>query len=324
MTLKYDADELIESVRNRAMCPDSNSSGSRDQDIIRYLNEEMATRFFPALCQIREEYNVYTERTELVASQTRYRISARAGFNRIRDVMLLNSSGVRQRLAKVPRERLGRFPQSPNDNPVGYYLEWDHLVLVPDTGSSPSGSLEISYFFRPPEIVATDEVTTIAGVDTTTGIITLDSAPTAFTDSIAYDIHGPKSGSEIRAYSITALVYNSGVPSLTFTATDIDGSGYGRYVPQVGDYVCLEGECAIPFLPRDMHPMLAHGAAVRLLRAAGDHESADRSKQELDEFLQAAIVMTDDRIDGEPDTALNPDSFLGRWGSWGTDRRGFM
>ena len=83
--------------------------------------------------------------------------------------------------------------------------------------------------------------------------------PTGFVQDVDYYIHSPNSGSEIKAFDITASAASG--TDITFTATDIDGSTFGSYAAAAGDYVCLAGECALPFLPYEMHPLVAIAAA---------------------------------------------------------------
>lgn len=314
--LLYDAAELITSARNRAMVPDSSSSGTLDSDILRYLNEELRTRFLPRIISVREEYLVFTERVSLVANTSAYRISTRASGNRVRDVIYRNTGGTRRSLARISRELVGRYGQTAASTPQGFYLEWNHLRLVPDINASPDGSLELSYMFRPSELVLAAEgaaITSIAG-----GVLTIGTPPTAFTTSQTYDIHSPRSGAEIRAWDLTASAV--GGTTITFTSTDVDGSTYGRYAAQVGDFVCLAQECVRPFLPVEFHPILAQGGAVRLMRAQGDHESASVANEELEQLLKEALDLIDDRVEGEAEIITNPYSFLHHGNLWGTGR----
>jgi hypothetical protein len=310
-TLKYDAAALIATVRNRAVVGDTNAEGVRDADILRALNEELHTRLFPALVKIREEYNIATVRIPLVAGTSRYRVPTRAAGQRIRDVLYCPSSDSRRLLTRVARESRGRYGTS-SDEPSGWYLEWNHIVLVPEIGSTATGSLEVSFPVRPSEIVLVAETGVIQTVDTTTGVVNLLAARPAGFVAGAYDIHSPSSGAELRVFDVTAAL-GPAADELTFTAADINGSAYGKYVPQVGDYVCLAGECAIPPLPRELHPLLGLAGARSVLLANGDHQTAGEIEKELQARLDdATMALLDDRVEGEPEVISPTYSFLGR------------
>lgn len=307
---KYDADDLIESVRNYGMIPDANSQGTQDSDILRYLNETLRTVLLPAIMTVRENFGEVTERTDLAASTSRYPMPARAAFDKLRALEWVNANGKRRALTRTTIELRSRFGQTPSSTPKAYSLEGNRIVIYPSLDSTPEGELELVYTMRASQIVPTDEVAIIDDVDLVTGEIHIESTPTAFAAGLEYDIHSPKSGAELRIWDEIPTSYNSVTQILTFPVATIDGSVHGRYVPAVGDYVCLSGECAIPFLPKELHPILAKGAAVRVLRAAGDHESADKVKADFLEELQTAITMLDDRVEGDPEAVVNPTSFL--------------
>ncbi len=312
--LLYDAAALIESVVNRAHCPKTRSSGTDDADILRCLNEELRTRLFPKLLKAREEYNVYSERIALVASTTRYRISKRAGGNRYRKIFYVNSSGERRRIHRASPELIDRY-RSSDSSPQAFYLEGNHIVLVPDMNASASGELEVSYYWRPSDIVLVAETRIISAVNVLTGAVTCSSAlPGGWTDALYYDIHGPDSGAEIRVFNIKPSAIAT--PIITFAPADINGSKFGKYVPLVGDYVCLAGECAIPALPAELHPLLALAAAKVLMQSQGDLEGAGAADTELKERLSEILAtLFVDRTEGEPESLCNPHSFLGPGGS---------
>lgn len=320
-TLRYDADALIESVRLQARVSDSSSQGTRDEDILRHLHEELLTRLLPALLRVRERYNIATERRALVASQTRYRLPKRAAGQKVDLVSWVSSDATTRRdLDYIDAKSRYRYGTDANSEPQAYYLEWNDIVLVPDVNADPSGSIEITYPFRPSQVVATDEVAIISTVDTGTGAIVLEgTVPTAF-GSVDYDIHSPDSGGEVRVFQKAATLSSQ---TLTFTAADIDGSEYGSHVPEAGDYVALAGECGVPFLPLELHPILTKRTAQAIMRYRGDHEGADKMDAEIMGAIKDALgSYLEDRVESEPQTIVRSHSFLpNRWGAGGGANR---
>lgn len=309
--LLYDSAALIDSVKNNAHLPETASSGSADADILRFLNEQLKMRLLPALLAVREEYVIVSERITLAASTTRYRIPKRAAGNRLRGVFYVSSTGVRQKLPKINRDNIDRYGSTSQTIPRAYYLEGNHMVMVPDLNATPEGYLEVSYPFAAADIVDITETRIISNVNTGTGAITCSAAlPGSWTNALYYDIHGPNSGSEIRVFDIKPTTVAT--PTLTFAAADINGSGFGKYIPLVGDYICLAGECALPPLPKELHPVLSLAAAAAMDKANGDLEHAQGLQEEMGLAFDAIIShMLEDRVDADPEVIVNRQSFLG-------------
>ena len=117
----------------------------------------------------------------------------------------------------------------------------------------------MSYFFRPGDLVTSSNYRIVEGVNLTTKTLTLNSNVLAtWTTGKKYDVHSAESGAEIKLWS--ASVTTASAKTLIFTDA-IDGSREGTAAVEVGDYVTLENEAAIPALPRELHPALAQAAA---------------------------------------------------------------
>lgn len=308
--LRYDAQALIESVRNQARLPDVDAPGSLDSDILRHLNEELVDKLLPAIIAAREEDNVYTERRTLTANVSRYQLNKRAAGPRVREIMYRNDGGAQRHLDKIDRRMRARYGNTATDQPRAFYLEWNNLVIVPPLGAA-SGVLDISYYFRPSTIVLIEETAIVTARDLAAGTVTCGGGvPTTFLTGLAYDIHGPDSGGQIRLFDKVATLAGN---VLTFAAVDINGSVEGTYAPQVGDFVCLAGECAVPFVPYEFHSILAKMTALIFLRQQGDFEAVNSLKEELEAGLKLAIgVLKEDRVEDQAPVVVNQHSFLGR------------
>src|SRR5688572_22687479 len=123
----------------------------------------MYTELLPRLMKVKEDYFVITRRIPLTASENRYRIPNRAAGQKLRDLFYIDSAGTRCRIPHISREHLDEYAVTPATEPEGYYLEGTHIVLVPELSGS-SGSLEVSYFFRPGQLVRNLEVRQITSM----------------------------------------------------------------------------------------------------------------------------------------------------------------
>lgn len=294
MPTTYTAEELITTVRNRTMTPDTSSLGTADADILRYLNEEFMTLVMPAVKKYREEYFVQTELIPTVASQDHYRIPKRAMGMSLRDV-IYRSGTSRFSMANLSRTRLDAVSVGDTASvPLGFYTEGPYVVLLPAPSDS-GDNLEISYYLRPGELVLSTAARTVTSVSGTQ--VTLSSAmPTSWTSSNTFDIHSEFSGAELKQEGLT--VSSLGSNTITFVEA-IDGSRFGTFQVDSGDWVCLEGEAALPAVPRELHVFLAQAASARLVEAMGDAEKLAMHTAELDRMLKRLPTLLEE-VHGKP------------------------
>jgi len=291
----YTSNELIASVRDRAGLPDNEVAGGDDATVLRHLNEEMLTRLIPGLIKVREEYFVVSQRTTLSSSVTRYRIPPRAIGQKLRHLMHVGTDGNRYACRRIYREDLDGLNDPSPANGYDFYIEGSWIVLVTD---SPEGYLEISYYMRPGQLVLVTDTRKITAIDTDTKTITIAStAAGLWTNGDLLDVHSPSSGADLKDWDLTAETVSG--TSITFSE-EIDGSVFGSTALAIGDYVCAAGEAALPALPRELHPILAQAAVVRVHESLGDMEGAQMSKQTLAELLSSAAYMVDPRVEGTP------------------------
>lgn len=284
MSTTYTAEELITSIRNLGMVPDTGELGGEDADILRHINEELILAIIPELISTRENFLVVTERQALTSGVLKYRLPARAIGDGLRWVKYVSSDSGKHTLDFIPESHHAEYSWESTDVPQGYYLEGNYLCLI---GSSFSGWVEWSYHFRPGELVLSTECRQIISVDAgTKTIVTASNLPTTWSNTQKYDIHSGKSGSEIKVWSAAATsVGGTGLEdTMTFTA-EIDGSVSGTHPVEVGDWVCLEEEAAVPAIPRDLQPLLVRALAYRMAEAGGDVEKV---RVHHDLFTEAA------------------------------------
>lgn len=310
--LLYTAENLIDCVRDQGMLPDAETTGTSDADILQHLNHAMLAEVVPQLLKFREEYFVVTERQAVSGTKSRYRINPRAIGNRLRDVFWTNGNDTRHRLHSLPREDLADLSTTTNDEPTAFYIEGNSVVLYPAIAGG-SGYLELAFFFRPGELVLSTATRTITALPAANQVTLSSAIPASWTTANKFDIHSPHSGAEIKSWSAAATTVSG--TGITFT-NPIDGTGFGTVAAEVGDYVCLEGEAALPGIPREMHPTLAQAALCRILAALSDENVAVQVSK-LNRMLDDSKYMVNDRVEGRPKIIANRHSlFLGGGNTW--------
>lgn len=88
----------------------------------------------------------------------------------------------------------------------------------------------------------------------------------------------------------------------------------------VGDYICEQNECIIPYLPPDLHNGLAERAASRVLAAQGDMQGLQMSQAKIQEIDQQTNRLIGDRAESTP-LKLNARGSILRYTKMGTRRR---
>ena len=319
MARKYTADELIQLVRDEARIPDTAATGNADSDILNRINETLTSYIYGLVMEVKEEYFLRTIRQNLSSTEERYKIPARAMYQKLRDLKWAESeTGGYSALAHM---NIGDLDQEyagldTATRPSAFYVEGNHVHLWPDL-SGATGFLDMSFYFAPGDLVLQANVAKVTVVNG--GTITIDAAPSTFpTGETLYDIHSPDSGAEIRTWEKAAT--RSGT-TMTFTATDVDGSAVGEDPVEVGDYVCLTNEAALPGVPRELHPTVAKVAAANLLEDEGDTQGFQAktalSDRELFGYKKSmgALGRMENRVEAKP-RFIRGGSFLDAHGRW--------
>lgn len=320
----YTGEELIAIVRQRVPLNDANTEGTTSPDILNVLNEEALTSLYSVVMRAREEYFVASELITISSATSRYRINPRAMHQKIRDLIYRPDSTTRHRLHRIQRDFRARYGVNENTStPSGYDFEGNHILLFPDVGAQFSGQLEVSFFFRPGEIDLSTNCRIVQSVNPATGLITMtDDVPLTWTTALRYDFHSPYSGAEIKAWGLAAsAVGGTGTEDkATFAIADVNGSTYGRYAVEAGDWCCVSEKAALPGLPREYHPALAQACVCRY-KESRDPEGYQVSIQELQATIQRLYDATVQRDEGENMSVpiLNSPHLGGRyrWSSYG-------
>lgn len=301
MPMIWNSTQILRSARRICRVGKTSSTGSADSDVLEMVNEALMSQVYPELLKIREEYFVRGSRLALSSSQSRYRIHSRAFGNKLREIYWTDGTGVRNRLMSVNPDQLHRYNAANTAGPSGFYIEGDYIVLTPSIATNAVGELEQVFFLRPSTLVLVSATRALIAVNSTTKVITSATPfPTSWAVGNLIDIHSYKSGAELKVYDVTIAAITTVVP-YTITITEaIDGSTYGTYTPEVGDYVALANECAIPALPQEVQPILVDAAAAAMVLAEEDQEAVEMHRAQFTAKLTSMKQALEVRVEGKP------------------------
>jgi hypothetical protein len=166
MARVFTSEELITEVRRIGAFNDVASEGKTDTDILNTLNTVMFDELVPSLIKYQEDYLVKS--TDFTITARLIPIPTRAVGNILRDVYYISSGTEEQYLPQINREDIPFYNTVDNlfsNRPDGFYVEGDAIILVPNITS---GTLRLSYYFRPGSLVKAASYRTVASVDSAT------------------------------------------------------------------------------------------------------------------------------------------------------------
>ena len=312
MSSYYTSDELISSIKRRAMIP-SNQNTFSDTDFLAFADEEMNIGLVPSVVQMHEDYFLYTQDIPIDPSKKKYTIPYRAIGNKLREVSYLDAQGNVYEMTRIGVGDLPYYNSAYTYNRAyAFYISNNEICLVPNTLTLSSGTfLRVSYYIRPNSLVLLEKVAVISSINTSTGEIQLSNLPSDFSTNTLLDFLQVKSPHKTLSFDIAPVSINSTSKIITFNVNDIPEN------LSIGDHIALAEECAIPQVPSDLHVVLAHRVAARCLEALGDIEGLQAANQKLAEMEQKTQNLIDNRVEDAPQKIVNRHSILRR----GTYRR---
>jgi hypothetical protein len=307
MSSWLDSTDLIASVVRRAHIPESQVT-FQDDDILAFANEEMKIGLAPSVMQLHEEFFTQKYFIPLTPYQSAYQIPGRPIGQKLRNLFYIDNSGNFKEMARILPENLVFYQlRSAINYPNTFYLENNNIILVPEISSGPPGKLVATIFQRPSDLVTSDQVATVQNINLTTGVITVDQIPSTFTLTSQYDFLQLGAGHKCYEINVTPLSINTVQNTMTFTPSQIpQNTQYnGTNILQVGDMICLAGQCFIPQLPDELHPVLAQRTACRILEAQGDLQALAAANTKLQEMEVKTGILIDNRTEGNPQKINN-------------------
>lgn len=302
--IDYTSAANIEGVKRRATLPDNAAALYPDDVICKLLTAELHSVIVPLLMSVREDYFLHYSDQDIVSGTNSYEIPSRAVGQKLKDVVLVNSSGQESGIARIEPNNIKDEPFSGAIVPDrGFYFEDDRIVLIPDAAAFTQYDLRMKYFRRPNNIVETSSAGRITAINTGSKQVTVSTIPTAWTTATTFDFIKGKPGFKSRADDQAITNINSGTKVITFTASLPEGL-------TVGDWVCESGFSPIAQIPYDVHSLLEQRAAVKVLDEMGDSGiagAADVYKDMVDRFM----VLVTPRADGSPKKIVSKNPLFG-------------
>lgn len=303
----FTSTELIESIARRCMIP-SNQSTFTDQDFLDFATEEMNMGIVPMVLSNHEDYYIYSEDVNLVANKTAYDIPYRAIGNKLKDVALVDSNGNIFEMSRISISDMALNNDSTylNQNLTRFYIANNQVCLAINASSIDTNyALRFSYYLRPNALVPNNEISQVISVDRNTGIITVDDVPDKFLltnlDGSAkkIDFIKAKSPHKIITYDVAVTSFNQNASTITLLTSNIPDD------LEMNDIIAMSGETCIPQIPSDLHVLLAHRVATRVLEASGDTEGLQNANQKLIELEKKSNIIVTNRVDDAPKIISN-------------------
>lgn len=304
MSYYYTSDDLIASLKRRIIVPTSQSTFT-EQDFLDFATEEMNMALVQSVMQLQEDYYLDTVELPIIQNKSKYAIPYRAIGNKLKDVAFKDANGNVQEMTRIGVEDLP-FYNGSSGRVHAYYMSSNEICLALGANNTvnPGGSLLVSYYLRPNSLVPLKEIAIVSSIDRTTGIIQLDNFPELFNQTKELDLIMYKSPHKILKYDILSTAMNSTNKTITLNLADIPDN------LSKGDHIALATQTAIPQLPSDLHVILAHRMAARILEALGDTEGLQNANQKLAEMEQKTTVVIDDRVEAASRKVVNRHSIL--------------
>jgi len=300
---------LINSVVTRAMLPVSQST-FKNADFLRFATEELDMAIIPFVLQYHEDYFLTYVDIPLENGKNKYTIPYRAVGNKLRDVAFLDNAAVYE-MTRVTIDDISYYQYGGGNafTSTGFrvfYIQNNEIVLLPENMPNPTGSLRVSFYIRPNQLVDESRVATITSVNPSTGEVGVNTVPANITLGVDLDILQTRSPHKILKFDVQATNLDAVNKIITFNVNDLPSN------LAVGDQISLAEECCIPQIPTDLHSMLAQRVACRCLEALGDQAGLQAANTKLAEMEQKGATLIDDRVEGAPMKVNNRHGFLNR------------
>lgn len=220
----YTSQDIIDSVKRNFSVPISQVTYSNN-DILRFADEEMTIAQVPQVLSYHSEYFTTYKVVPITSNVSRYPIPERAIGMKIRDIFWMDTGGNIYEMTQTNEEDRAFYQRNLGTNtPIHkYFFEGNDIVLTPSVVNSPAGSLFISFYIRPNQLVKNDRAATIKNfaqtVTVTNSLISVYDVLNIGTTSTAFDVGGivPFTAVNTNGGSITAISASGSVTNITST-----------------------------------------------------------------------------------------------------------
>lgn len=316
--IDYTVDRLISSIKRRITLPDAQNLYS-NEDLIEFMNDEMASTLIPLVHTVQQEYWVHIEDVQLEQNKTDYKIPIRGAANGLRLVTMLdtNNNEIQYPLLRPEMTASAYNWLSPYSSSTlyGFYMQDDHIVMFPNSVvTNPVNRIRFRFERQPNQLCTTADAARITAIDTNTNTITVDNIPTDWTTSLDFDwINGAiafqSKGDDLTVSSIDTITLEIVVTSIPDDAA-------------IGDWFCLAGTSPVAQIPYQMFPYLAQVTANLCMAGMADQEPYADGKRKEEQMKQDLLKLFQPRDMGNVQTIVNRDGLFDSGAAWGYGTNG--
>lgn len=286
MAVDYTTAGMFTSIKLRGILPTSQTLYTEARAVA-IMADELQSEIVPLLMKNKQEYLVHSYDQSIAVGQRSFFIPFRAVGMKLRDVVLVDSSGNEIKLDRYEPEDLKRgYAQS---SPWGFYVDNDQVILLPTDADFSAYTFRAKIFRRPNRLVRSSDAGQITAINTGTKTVTCSLVPSSFTTSLTYDfIKGQPSfrcHAEEQVMTLKAgfdLTFQDALPS------DLE----------VGDWVAETGFSPIPQIPYELHRLLEQRAVVKIMSGLKDKSGKEMAKEDYKEMLENLGFLVNPRVDG--------------------------
>lgn len=305
---QYDATELVDLVKRRALVPGSQGTFS-SAEILLALTEAIESRIAPSIIETQAEHLVASKDITIVSGQAAYRVPYRAMSNGIRSIHWLMSDGrsaqlVERKIRDVANLRLA----STTGTPAFYVVQGPHVVLYPTPGSA-VGTLRVKYHMRPNRIVPVTSVRAITAIalntpDASSTRVTVAAVPASMEGFQKFDFVRAKQPHDILSFDVTpSVTVGASATTVTFAEGDLSSE------LEVNDYLCLARETPMANIVDEFVLPAALRAGASLLKALGFLKQAAALDEEAGQEEKVILSSMVSRNKDETQDITNDDWF---------------
>lgn len=244
-----------------------------DAEILSIMNGEFSSQVIPLVMKLNEDFFLQNK-DYTIASTNSYRLPPRNIGNKLRDIKLVVNN------TYFDLNRL--FEEDRSSNLSGYYIVRNSIELSSDIVS---GTLRMTYYLTPSELVLTTSCAKVLSIDSTTQI-TVESLPSTIITGTVVDMVQANGPNDLLALN-SSVVSASGT-TLTFASLPTDLA--------IGDYICVAGQSPIPLVPEIMEPLLVQATLVSCLGSKKD-KAVDYESKGLTNMKESLLEMLAPRVD---------------------------
>lgn len=291
MARDYSIVELVAAVKRRAVLPTNQSTFTAER-IAALLDEELQATLVPLVLSTAGEHLLAWEDYTLTDA-VEYAVPSGAIGDRVREAVIIDPT-TGQHLVDLAVVGLDRLHLATVYEPA-LTIRGSKLVMVPT--SRPGATLRVYYSRRPSRLVWTTRAVQVTAVDSGTDTVTVSGTlPSALT-TIGATVSVTPAVPPFEERDTAPTIVNAATPDLELS--DVSGI-------EVGDWIALEGESALPQIPADLHAALAQRGAWRVLRALGSPAS-DAALVDYETLADAWVQIASPRVEGEARLVLGTD-----------------